>query len=224
MRERVSMRGADAAGGDAAKREAAAREKYHHGDLRAALLVAAEAELAEKGVEGFTLRGCAKRAGVSHAAPAYHFGDADGLLTALAAEGFERFTAAMRRRIAHKGATMTAVDAAGLGYLDFALANPALFRLMFTSRRLRRSDERLGSAAGEAFSVLEECVGDGRGGDALADRSGVADLTAAWALAHGLAELMISGQLFFLDAATAADRDGLAEAAFRRLRLSRKGS
>ena len=61
-----------------------ARHAYHHGDLRKALIEAAEAELAEKGVEGFTLRGCAKRAGVSHAAPAHHFKDANALLTALA--------------------------------------------------------------------------------------------------------------------------------------------
>ena len=64
---------------------------YHHGDLRKALLVAAEAELVEKGLEGFTLRCCAKRAGVSHAAPAHHFKDANALLTALATEGYERF-------------------------------------------------------------------------------------------------------------------------------------
>ena len=55
---------------------------YHHGDLRAALLAAAEVELSEKGVEGFSLRSVAKRAGVSHAAPAHHFGDSQGLLTA----------------------------------------------------------------------------------------------------------------------------------------------
>eukprot|EP01036_Dinobryon_divergens_P003443 gene3443-4542_t len=53
---------------------------YHHGDLRAALLAAAEDELAARGVEGFSLRQVAKRAGVSHAAPAHHFGDAAGLL------------------------------------------------------------------------------------------------------------------------------------------------
>lgn len=57
---------------------------YHHGDLRAALLHAAEEELAERGMEAFSLRSVAKRAGVSHAAPAHHFGDAQGLLTALA--------------------------------------------------------------------------------------------------------------------------------------------
>ena len=70
--------------------------RYHHGDLRAALLEAGEAELAEHGVEGFSLRGVAKRAGVSHAAPAHHFRDANGLLTALAAEGFRRFVAKQR--------------------------------------------------------------------------------------------------------------------------------
>ena len=71
---------------------------YHHGDLRNALVAAAEAELAEHGIEGFTLRGCAKRAGVSHAAPAHHFGDAAGLLTAVAAAGFERFLTFQRQR------------------------------------------------------------------------------------------------------------------------------
>ena len=67
--------------------------RYHHGDLAAALLVAGEAELVDKGIESFSLRGVAKRAGVSHAAPAHHFGDANGLLNAIAARGFERFVA-----------------------------------------------------------------------------------------------------------------------------------
>ena len=66
---------------------------YHHGDLATALLAAAEAELTEKGVEAFSLRQVAKRAGVSHAAPAHHFGDANGVLTALAAHGFAEFLA-----------------------------------------------------------------------------------------------------------------------------------
>ena len=64
---------------------------YHHGALRAALIEAAEAVIAERGVDGFSLRETARRAGVSPAAPAHHFGDARGLLTALAAEAFRRF-------------------------------------------------------------------------------------------------------------------------------------
>ena len=78
--------------------------RYHHGDLRAALLAAAETELDERGVESFSLRGVARRAGVSHAAPAHHFRDVRGLLTALAAEGFARFLAAQRAREAAAGA------------------------------------------------------------------------------------------------------------------------
>ena len=65
-----------------------ATKTYHHGDLRNALLDAAETVLAARGVEAFSLRACAKEAGVSHAAPAHHFRDVAGLLTALAARGF----------------------------------------------------------------------------------------------------------------------------------------
>ncbi len=107
---------------------------YHHGDLRAALLAAGEAELTEKGVEGFSLRAVAKRAGVSHAAPAHHFGDVGGLLTALAAEGFRRFQATLDAREAGIGDPRERAVAAGLGYMEFAMARPALFRLVFAGR------------------------------------------------------------------------------------------
>ena len=68
----------------------ARRRDYHHGDLRRALLDATEALLLESGLETFSLRECARRAGVSHGAPAHHFGDVRGLLTAFATVGFER--------------------------------------------------------------------------------------------------------------------------------------
>src|SRR5262245_45102253 len=87
-------------------------QPYHHGNLRAALLEAAEAELEAEGIEGFSLRGVAKRAGVSHAAPAHHFGDASGLLTGLAAEGYRRFVAAQKNASSDG---MSQLVAAGLG-------------------------------------------------------------------------------------------------------------
>src|SRR5687768_5541186 len=74
------------------KSKAGERRAYHHGDLQAALIAAAEDVLAEKGVSGFSLREAARRAGVSPAAPAHHFKDARGLLTAVAARGFQRLT------------------------------------------------------------------------------------------------------------------------------------
>ena len=137
------------------------RQGYHHGDLRRALLEAAEVELAEKGPEGFTLRGCAKRAGVSHAAPAHHFGDVSGLLSALAAEGFERFlkTTAARMNTADPGDSRARLVAMGLGYIDFARANPALFSLMFSSRKADFQDGKLQQAAAASFEQLVAGVG-----------------------------------------------------------------
>jgi AcrR family transcriptional regulator len=113
-----------------------AKHSYHHGDLRAALITAAETTLAESGVEDFSLRQVAKRVGVSHSAPAHHFGDAQGLLCALAAEGFRRFRATMlARQAAAPADPMAQLVASGLGYLDFAETSPALFTLMFASER-----------------------------------------------------------------------------------------
>ena len=64
---------------------------YHHGDLREKLVAAAEAIILERGVDGFSLREAARRAGVSPAAPAHHFGDTQGLLSEVALRGFRRF-------------------------------------------------------------------------------------------------------------------------------------
>ena len=175
-----------------------AERPYHHGDLASALLDASEAELAEKGIEGFSLRGVAKRAGVSHAAPAHHFGDVDGLLTALAARGFERFLArqqTFRQQARHE--PQAQLQASGLGYVVFALENPALFRLMFGSRRPDFGSERLGRAANTAFEALVRQVADVTGNHTppTKDRSVLTDVGAAWAIVHGLADLLASGRL-----------------------------
>lgn len=186
------------------------RTAYHHGDLRAALLVAAEEELADKGVEGFTLRGCAKRAGVSHAAPAHHFRDANALLTALAAEGFRRLAASMRSRQADAGqAPHAQLEAAGLGYMDFARAEPALFRLMFSSGRPDRNDAALSEAASASFEVLVGAVSAISGIDPRKDRESMLDVTALWAIVHGLAELTLSGRMPFTAAFAGEQPDKL---------------
>lgn len=171
------------------------KASYHHGDLRKALLEAAELELAEKGVEGFTLRGCAKRAHVSHAAPAHHFRDTNAMLTALAAVGFERFVAAMRARQVNAPDARTRLVAAGLGYIDFAKANPALFRLMFSSFRPDFNDPALQSAASAGFNILADGIAAIDGVDPRADPVAMRGVVAAWAIAHGLADLALSGRL-----------------------------
>lgn len=162
---------------------------YHHGDLRSALLAAAEADLAENGIEAFSLRQVARRAGVSHAAPAHHFGDANGLLTALATEGYRQFLAAQAKREAEAAPDARAqLVAAGLGYIDFATTRPALFRLLFGSSRPDHSDPDLARASGAAYLHLVDQV------HAAGGRS-VADEAIIWALAHGLADLLAAGRM-----------------------------
>ncbi len=167
--------------------------RYHHGDLRAALLEAAEAELAEKGVDGFTLRACARRAGVSHAAPAHHFADVTALLTEMAAVGFERLVASMRERRAKAASDARAqFVAAGQGYIDFAMKNPQHFMLMFGGAGLDKSSERLKGVGDVAFGHLLAVVSGMMGGDdPLTERRGRINVLFAWSLVHGFAKLRI---------------------------------
>jgi AcrR family transcriptional regulator len=196
---------------------------YHHGDLRKALLVAAEAELSEKGVEGFTLRGCAKRAGVSHAAPAHHFRDADALLTALATEGFERFLATIVAHRPKDGSPRGELGGAGLGYIAFAQEHPALFRLMFSSSRPDFSDPQLQKAARAAFDDLVDNVGRIREDDPRESEAGMADVAAAWAIVHGLADLLLSRRMAFLRSLPPEQREPILSAIISRSFPPREG-
>ena len=183
---------------------------YHHGDLRSALLTAAEAELAERGIEAFSLRSVAKRAGVSHAAPAHHFGDVKGLLTALAAEGFRRFLAAQSAREAVAAPDPASqLVAAGLGYIDFAMQRPALFRLLWGSERPDFDDADLSQAALASYQHLVDQV-SAAGGRTVADES------AMWAIAHGLADLLSAGRMMSIGSFAAPERDQVIAGILRR--------
>lgn len=189
------------------------KTSYHHGALYESLLAAAEEELNEKGVESFSLRSVAKRAGVSHGAPAHHFGDASGLLTQLAARGYQRFLdtqKSFQQEAARDAESQLA--ASGLGYIYFATQNPALFRLMFASERTNRSDKRLAIAADSAFNKLVADVSLVLGRDAQAHADTMTDVMSAWVIAHGLADLMITDRferIEFFHALDAKQRDAL---------------
>jgi AcrR family transcriptional regulator len=193
-----------------AKSTPADERSYHHGNLFSALLDAAEDELIERGMEGFSLRGVAKRAGVSHAAPAHHFGDANGLLTALAARGFEQFIQRQRDfRLRAPTDARAQLAASGVGYVVFALEKPAIFRLMFSSDRPDFDDPDLQRIAESAFEELVEHV---RGvtedqGSPKKDGAMMLDVAAAWAVAHGLADLLVAGRLNTLGSLAPRTRD-----------------
>jgi len=133
---------------------------YHHGDLRAALLKVATAEIERVGYESLSLRELAEKLGVSRAAPYRHFADRRALLAAIAAEGFDELTAIHRKAV---GKTPRArLVAAGRGYLAFAAEQPQMFRLMFVSDLLGGNklppDPVLIKAANESYFVFEKLV------------------------------------------------------------------
>src|SRR5262245_62298820 len=97
---------------------------YHHGSLREALLQAAERILERDGIQGLTLRAAAREAGVSHAAPKNHFGDMTGMLSELAAVGFERFVATMQGDVGEEGSPDRRLGGVGHGYVGFRGADP----------------------------------------------------------------------------------------------------
>jgi AcrR family transcriptional regulator len=187
---------------------AAPRRGYHHGALREALIDAAEAVLAERGLEGFSLREVARRSGVSPAAPAHHFGDAAGLLAAVATLAFDGLTAALQAGNARGGTDPVArLREQGVGYVGFALRHPGRFGLMF--RYGPHKDEALARSAHAAFMALEQGVRDLCGAPLptpLAPEQSNA-LLSIWSVVHGFAHLALAGQ--FDDMAPPGGREAM---------------
>lgn len=175
---------------------------YHHGALRAALLEATGQILLEQGIEGFTLRACARRAGVSHGAPAHHFGDVKGLLTAFAALGYERLTEMMQAYRVRAGADpYMQLAQVGQAYVDFALAHRAQFQLMFRTDRLDETDPHFARAAMDSFDQLDAVLAGFLNAQGSFDQAVLAKLVLAWSTVHGFATLLLEGrmQYFFKD-------------------------
>ena len=168
--------------------------KYHHGDLRQALIEATESLLAERGPEGFSLREVARRAGVSPAAPAHHFGDAAGLLTVVATLAFDGLTQALEQGNARGTDPRSRLREQGVGYVEFAMRHPARFRLMFSAVLLE--DEALQRSGNAAFGVLENGVRAAfaiEASESLSEEAWSA-LFALWSVVHGYAHLAIAGR------------------------------
>ncbi|SDI42368.1 DNA-binding transcriptional regulator, AcrR family [Sinosporangium album] len=157
---------------------------YHHGNLRRAIMDAALAAIDESGPTGWSLRELARRAEVSHAAPAYHFGDKSGLLTAVAAEGYELFADALERASDH------ALEA-GVAYVRFAVNHRSYFAVMFRPELYRADDPAVRTARERAGGVLANTARTLAPTPAQTRTATIA----AWSLVHGLAELWLNGAL-----------------------------
>ena len=167
---------------------------YHHGALRPALIDAAEAVIAERGLDRFSLRETARRAGVSPAAPAHHFKDVRGLLTAIAAQAFADLAGALEAATAAAGTDREArIRGQGMAYVSFALDRPARFDLMWRKALLDHEDPHLSEASSRAWQLLDSAVrGPGAPHTGPLDPA-LAPSTAAWSIVHGFARLAIDG-------------------------------
>jgi AcrR family transcriptional regulator len=169
-----------------------ATSTYHHGDLPAALRSATAELIAERGPTGFSLQEVARRAGVSHAAPAHHYGSSRGLLTAVATEGFEGLNAAFRTAREGIDDPIDQFGAMGKAYVNHALTNPGHFGVM-CAEDLIEDNDAFATASTSAFEQLVEVV------TAIAttynpdlDIDGAAML--AWSMVHGYTTLQLSFQ------------------------------
>lgn len=155
------------------------------GDLPQLLVEAGLALLEEKGAEGLTLRRIAARAGVSHAAPAHHFGGLTGLKNAIATQGFHAFHQELVTT--HDGLPSDAdpferLLKVNLTYIRYARRHPALFRLMF--EQWPTQDPDLTRIARETYVVLNKCCTP-----FIQDRERAPFETAVWTMTHGFAML-----------------------------------
>lgn len=162
--------------------------RYHHGDLRAALIEAGLAELESKPPEDVSLREIARQVGVSATAVYRHFPDKASLMGAFCKVGGERLNAAFRDAMADAADGRAAFVAMGIAYVRFAIANPSLFRAMMTYNPEGAPpwEDRLHMLSEALHGVLPK--------DASADERRVRRLQ-AWAIVHGLAMLVLDGQI-----------------------------
>lgn len=181
-------------------------DRYHHGDLRRALIAAALALLTEEQNWNFSLREVARRAGVSHNAPYNHFASKHALLAAVAAAGYDTLRACMQEAAGQTETPSATLKAMGVAYVRFGVGNPAHYRLMFgtvlSADDLTAAKNCMPSVVGEAAdaakSLLRDVIQQGaeQGSFAISPADTEAldvAVLSAWSLVHGLTVLLIDG-------------------------------
>jgi AcrR family transcriptional regulator len=180
------------------------RASYHHGDLAAALVKAAVELIEERGLAALSLRECARRAGVSHAAPYRHFEDKNALLLAVALQGSQWLAAAGEAAMAGIADPRKRLDAYGVAYVRFAFEHPVHHRVMFTTELDVPPEQR--GEENRAFALLVETAAAVVGPEHDPQQAALA----AWSLTHGLSMLILDGRIPAELVRTAEDAENLA--------------
>ncbi len=176
--------------------------RYHHGDLRNALLEVSLALVAERGVEAFSLREAARAVGVSPAAAYRHFEDKDALLAALARDAFGRLSHGMERaisRVPGKPGTpehaIAAFFGVGLAYVEFSVQHPSQFRVMFGPwcESAQESPDWAVPGLRDPYTILVDSLDALVASGAVRAEARAGAEIAAWSMVHGLASLVVEG-------------------------------
>ncbi len=170
------------------------KKKYHHGDLREALLEAIRELIERDGPDGFSIAEACRIAGVSTAAPYKHFRDRDDMLKGIVLQGMARLHDGMTRAAAaYPAGDPRRIAELGRSYIDFARAEPGVFRMMFSVAGAEKGDDL--KAAGDAANgvvarvVAEHLNIDPDGEDARMRAY------ALWCFVHGHCFLMLDGKI-----------------------------
>jgi len=178
---------------------------YHHGDLKVALLAAAREIVAEQGADAFTLREAARRAGVSHGAPAHHFGDKKGLLTELAAQILrERVEQAEAAMLAAGPGPLEQLKACGMAHIDFLISHPRLEGLCWRDNLVNRDDPALQEVLQRMTAGLIETMSAATGKTLLPDKEANPSTLLAISVVNGFAAMV--NERIILQHATESER------------------
>ena len=180
------------------------KKGYHHGSLHSALIEASIALAREGGPDRVILREAARAAGVSHSAAYRHFADREALLAEVSSHARTELAAEMRRRVNRESDPRKRLQAVGAAYIDFALAQPGLFRTAFTSHPATSDDDDHDRPAGpeagshepaEPYEVLRQALDEAQAAGLLDARRRAGAEIAIWSAVHGLACLLLDGPL-----------------------------
>lgn len=198
------------------KPQATGRKSYHHGDLKAALVEATRKLVERKGADNFSVAEACREAGVSTAAPYRHFRDREEMLTEVAFQGMERKRLQMKAALdSHPPESLARIAALGRVYVDFACAEPGVFRLIFGSRE-GESHAKLKAEGPRHYGLVEDAVA------AVLQRDQIDDdvrrrAFMLWTFVHGLSFLYIDEKVSVSEHELSLDAL-LAEIAMRVLR------
>ncbi|BCW87319.1 HTH-type transcriptional regulator BetI [Alphaproteobacteria bacterium SO-S41] len=172
------------------------KSAYHHGDLKEALVEATREIIESEGLDQFTMRESARRAGVSHGAPAHHFGDKTGLLTELAVQSFEARVAQSEAYMAEAGDDpMARLRACGLAHIDYTIRHPRLHELCSRPDMTNRDDPHLQAVITRMSEMLIATMSEVAGHELKPEKEANPETLLALVVVHGFAALVNDGMI-----------------------------